>query len=147
MYVSARADYALRALVVMARAERAMTGQEIADAQGLPPRYLGVVLVQLRRAGIVAVRRGRHAGYRLVDDPASVTAAAVVRAVDGLLAELPDVGRGAPTGAGEDGGLRLHELWSAVQDSVEGVLEAVTIADLAAGPERPTPAGSSAGSR
>ena len=132
MYVSARADYALRALVAMARAGRPMTVQEMAVEQGLPPRYLGVVLVQLRRAGIVAARRGRHAGYRLIDDPASVSAAAAVRAVDGLLAELPGGARGALTGAVGDGGPRLHDLWEAVQESVEEVLSGTSIADLAA---------------
>jgi Rrf2 family protein len=145
VYVSARTDYALRALVVLARSARARTVQEMADEEGLPPRYLGVVLVQLRRAGIVAARRGRHAGYRLVDDPASVTAAAVVRAVDGLLAELPDGQQGGVTGAAEDGGPRLQAMWAAVQDSVEGVLAGVTIADLAGG--RTMPAGSPAASR
>ena len=139
MYVSARADYALRALVVMARAGRAMSAVEIAADQGMPPRYLSVVLVQLRRSGIVAAHRGRNAGYRLAADPASVTAAAVVRAVDGLLAELPDGGSGAGEGPatghrpGRAPALRLHDLWAAVHDSVEGVLEGVTIADLAGG--------------
>lgn len=145
MYVSARADYALRALVGMARAGRPMTVQEMADEQGLPPRYLGVVLVQLRRAGIVAARRGRHAGYRLVDDPATVTTAAVLRAVDGLLAELPDGAGASFTGAAGAGRARIQGLWAAVQDSVEQVLAGVTIADLAGG--LPTPAGSPAGSR
>ena len=108
-----------------------MTVDELAQRDGLPPRYLRVVLVQLRRAGILATRRGRGAGYRFVGGPDTVTAAAVVRAVDGLLAEVPEFRAGTAAGASAaDSAPR--RLWSAVQARVEEVLEAVTIRDLVA---------------
>jgi Rrf2 family protein len=131
MYVSARADYALRALAALAAEGRPMTVDEIAQAEGLPPRYLGVVLGQLRRAGIVANPRGTSPGYRFLRNPDTVTAADAVRAVDGLLAEVPET---RPVSSGRPGEASpLQDLWAAVQTSVHDALDAITIAELARG--------------
>ena len=129
MYVSARSEYALLALTTLATEGRPMTLEELARRHGLPPAYLAVVLRLLRQARIVAVERGRLRGYRLIGNPHEITAAAVVRVVDGLWVELPAV-RSGPSGRQGLAESALVALWQTVQDSVETALDAVTIAEL-----------------
>jgi len=66
MRVSAKADYAVRALVELAGAGEGPTkGERIAQAQGIPPKFLENILLDLRRAGLVDSMRGAEGGYWL----------------------------------------------------------------------------------
>jgi len=136
MYVSARCDYALRALLTLAAEDHPLTADELAKRQKLPVNYLEATLLDLRRAGIVASRRGPTGGYRFLRDPATVTPADVMRALEGPLAEV----RGLRPEATSYGGAAtsLQQLWIALRASLRAVLEGVSIADLATG-ELPEP--------
>jgi Rrf2 family protein len=136
MYVSARSDYALRALVTLAAEGRPLTAEELAKKQDLPASYLEGILVELRRTGIVASRRGRDAGYRFARPADEVTPADVMRALEGPLAEV----RGLRPEATKykEAAVSLQQLWVALRASLRATLEGVTIAQLASGelPER-----------
>lgn len=136
MHVSARSDYALRALLTLAAEGRPLTAEELARQQELPVRFLEAILIDLRRAGILASRRGRDAGYRFVRDPEEVTPADVMRTLEGPLAEV----RGLRPEATEyrDAASSLQHLWIALRASLRATLEGVTIGQLARG-ELPTP--------
>jgi Rrf2 family protein len=131
--VTAKVDYAVRALTELAAAGPGVTlkGDRVAEAQGLPVKFLENILAELRRAGIVASQRGSEGGYRMARDPATVSIADVIRAVEGPLAdvhgtppeELQLPGPAAP----------LREVWLATRAALRGVLEHVTIADVASG--------------
>ncbi|HEY2332655.1 MAG TPA: Rrf2 family transcriptional regulator [Acidimicrobiales bacterium] len=131
MRVTAKVDYAVRALTELAAAGpgTTMKGDRVADSQGLPVKFLENILAELRRAGIVASQRGSDGGYRLARDPATVSVADVIRAVEGPLAdvhgtppeELDLPGSAAP----------LREVWLATRAALRSVLEHVTIADVA----------------
>jgi Rrf2 family protein len=136
MHVSAKADYGMRALMelTVAHAEdpsRLVKGETIAASQGIPMKFLEGILRQLRQAGIVASQRGAEGGYRLDRDPAQVTIADVVRALDGPLAAV----RGQRpedldyTGSAE----HLREVWVAVRAAMRHVLEHLSLADVARG--------------
>ncbi|HLI15972.1 MAG TPA: Rrf2 family transcriptional regulator [Acidimicrobiales bacterium] len=131
MYVSAKAEYALRALVALAAAGRPMTADELARSQDLPASYLEAILVDLRRRGIIISRRGPSPGYRFVRPPDEVTPADVIRIVDGPLAEIRGIRPEATSYTEEVGALQL--LWVALRTSLRRVLEGVTIAQLAEG--------------
>ena len=89
MQVSARVDYGTRALAELAsRSDQLVTSEELAELQGIPVKFLEGILRQLRQAGIVASQRGAEGGYRLDRDPAQVSIADVVRALDGPLAAV-----------------------------------------------------------
>ncbi|HEV2368481.1 MAG TPA: Rrf2 family transcriptional regulator [Acidimicrobiales bacterium] len=130
MYISARSDYALRALVVLAAEGRPLTAEELAGREGLPVSYLEAILLDLRRAGIVQSRRGPDAGYRFTRRPEDLTAADVMRVLDGPLAEV----RGDRPEATQYAGVTapVQELWIGLRASIRDVLERVTIAQLAA---------------
>jgi Rrf2 family protein len=131
MYVSARADYALRALVALAVEGRPMTAEQLAKSQDLPVNYLEAILLDLRRAGLVISRRGPDAGYRFVRPPEQITAADVMRVLDGPLAEVRGLRPEAATYA--EATASIQELWIALRASLRSVLENVTVAHLARG--------------
>ena len=131
MYISARSDYALRALVTLGAARKPMTAEELARSQDLPVNFLEAILLDLRRAGLVASRRGPEAGYRFLRPPEELTPADVMRVLEGPLAEV----RGLRPEAivYKEPAESLQELWVALRASIRRVLEGVTIAQLAQG--------------
>jgi len=136
VHVSAKADYGMRALLELTVAHqegpgRLVKGEAIATAQDIPLKFLEGILRQLRQAGIVASQRGAEGGYRLDRDPASVTIADVVRALDGPLAAV----RGQRPEQLDYAGASQHlqEVWIAVRASMRHVLENISLSDVAAG--------------
>jgi Rrf2 family protein len=132
MRVSAKADYAIRAAVELAAAgEGPVKGDRIAKAQGIPPNFLENILADLRNAGIVGSRRGAEGGYWLARPADEVSLADVFRAVDGPLANV----RGVRSDelAYEGSAKALEQVWIAVRASLRGVLEQVSLADVARG--------------
>ncbi|MEQ4304254.1 Rrf2 family transcriptional regulator [Plantactinospora sp. B6F1] len=169
MRLSARVDYALRAVAeIAARAEESgpdprpaaaarsrpagrvagdaevgsgrrpapLTAEQIARVQNIPPKFLESILLQLRRGGIVHAQRGPEGGYWLARPAAEISLAAIIRVIDGPLANV----RGQrPEELGYSGAARaLQEVWIALRASERQILELVTIADVANGklPER-----------
>jgi Rrf2 family protein len=130
--VSARADYAIRALLELAAAgETPVRADAIAKAQAIPPKFLENLLVDLRRTRLVVSRRGRDGGYRLARPASSITLADVIRGVDGPLAGVRDA---APEDVAYTGAAAsLTQVWVAVRASLRSVLEATTLADVASG--------------
>ena len=132
MKVSAKADYAVRAAVELAAAGAGpVKGDRVARAQEIPLNFLENILVDLRNAGLVASKRGADGGYWLARPAEEITLADVIRAVDGPLANVRGVRPEALVFAGSAEPLR--DVWVAVRASLRGVLEQVTLADLAAG--------------
>jgi Rrf2 family protein len=132
MRVSAKADYAIRAMVELAAAgEGPVKAERISQGQEIPIKFLENIMSDLRNAGLVRSQRGIDGGYWLARPAAEINLAQVIRAVDGPLANV----RGhrseevSYAGAAEP----LREVWVAVRASLRRVLEAVTLADIASG--------------
>ena len=90
MRVSAKSDYALRALIEMAsRADgRAVSAEELGRLQDIPHGFLQAILADLRRAGVVMSQRGQSGGWRMGREASDVSVADVIRAVDGPLVSV-----------------------------------------------------------
>ncbi len=131
MHIPAKVDYGIRALLTLAAAGAPQTAEHLAGEQGLPPRFLGAILADLRRSGLVASQRGAEGGYRLARRPEDITIADVIRALDGPLAEV----RGfRPEATAYDGAAEnLQQVWVAVRASLRSVLEKVTLTDVISG--------------
>ncbi|OIJ66242.1 RrF2 family transcriptional regulator [Streptomyces mangrovisoli] len=133
MRISARADYAVRAVLELAvrQGDGPVKAEEISVEQEIPHKFLEGILGDLRRAGIVDSRRGGGGGYRLARAADAVTVADVIRAVDGPIVSV----RGErPTGLLYQGSAEpLLPLWIALRANVRKILEGVTVADIAAG--------------
>jgi Rrf2 family protein len=130
--VSAKADYAIRALVELAAAgDGPVKAERIAQAQEIPLKFLENIMADLRQAGLVRSQRGTEGGYWLARPAADVNLAQVIRAVEGPLANVRGRRPEEVEYAGSAAGLR--EVWIAVRASLRAVLEQVTLADVARG--------------
>jgi Rrf2 family protein len=133
VHVSAKAEYGMRALLELAAAyqedpARLVKGDTIAQAQGIPLKFLEGILRQLRQSGIVSSMRGAEGGYRLDRAPQQISIADVVRALDGPLAAVRGQRPEDITypGAAE----HLREVWIALRAAMRDVLEHTTLADV-----------------
>jgi Rrf2 family protein len=131
--ISAKTDYAVRAAAELAAAEpgKPLKAERIAEAQGIPLNFLENILGQLRQAQIVQSRRGPEGGYLLARGGDEISVADIIRAIDGPLAGVSGVRPQNLEYAGPAEPLR--DVWIAVRASLRGILERVTLADLAAG--------------
>ena len=130
--VSAKSDYAVRALLELAQAgDGPIKGERLAQAQEIPLKFLENILIDLRHAGIVRSQRGAEGGYWLARTPGEVSIGEVIRAVDGPLASV----RGeAPEDLAYDGAAEhLQTVWIAVRASLRSVVDELTLADVVAG--------------
>jgi Rrf2 family protein len=134
MRVSAKADYAIRAMIELAAAEgegQPVKGDRLAQAQQIPGKFLESILGDLRQGGLVRSQRGADGGYWLARPAAEVTVADVIRAVEGPIAHVRGVRPEDVEYAGS--AAQLRELWIALRANMRAVLETVTLADLARG--------------
>ena len=133
MRVSAKVDYAVRALVELAAAGGSgpVKGEVIAAAQDMPLRFTENILSELRRAGIVASQRGAEGGYWLKVPAETITIADVIRHVEGPLADVR--GEAAEEVSYAGAAAALQDVWIATRATLRSVLETTTIADVAGG--------------
>ena len=131
MRVSAKSDYALRALIEIATNTEgaAVSAEELGKRQDIPRGFLQAILADLRRADIVMSQRGQAGGWRMARDPDSVTVADVIRAVDGPLVSVYGMRPEAVTY--NESAKVLQHVWIAARSSLRDVFERVTIKALA----------------
>jgi Rrf2 family protein len=133
MHVTAKADYAVRAVVELAGSSHGAPRKvdDVARSQGIPVSFLENILTQLRSSGIVRSQRGPEGGYWLAQASEQVSLADIIRAVEGPLVGV----RGQRpeeieyTGSAE----ALQSVWIALRANLRKVLESVSVADVAAG--------------
>lgn len=136
MRLSARVDYAIRAIIELASVTGApLTSERIARAQEIPPKFLESILLQLRRGGVVNAQRGPEGGYWLARPADQITLAEVIEVIDGPLSHV----RGqAPSELGYQGAAKaLQEVWLALEANERAMLEQVTFGHIVSG-ELPT---------
>ena len=133
MRISAKADYAVRAVVELAAADREkpVKAERIATAQEIPLNFLENILGELRHAGIVRSHRGAEGGFRLAKPADEVTRRR--RDPGGRGAAGQRARRPARGGVLRRRGRALPRVWIAVRANLRGVVEHVTIADIAGG--------------
>lgn len=141
MQLLAQEEYGLRCLLQVARhaSDDPITIPEIAESEGLSPEYAAKLMRALRQAELVVSTRGAGGGYRLARPARETTAWEVVQALGGSLfpREFCDSHPGQRHDCVHQSGCSLRGLWTAVEGAVRGVLERVTIAELARTEPRP----------
>lgn len=128
MRVSAKADYALRAMLELAAAGGLVKGEQLASAQGIPRKFLETILLELRHDELVVSQRGVEGGYALARPAAEITVADVIRAVEGPIATVRGARPEDVVYAGS--AAKLQPLWLELRASMREVLEGATLADL-----------------
>jgi len=132
MNVSQKCQYALRALFELARqrGEGPVPVSEVARRQAIPPRFLELILKELRQAGWVKSFRGIRGGYVLAVAPGSLGVGEVIRFIEGPLAPVKCIagpeGRACPL----RGGCAFIGLWERAERAVSEVYDSTTFQDL-----------------
>jgi Rrf2 family protein len=135
VHISAKSDYAIRAMFMLAQEQagdgRLLSAEALATGANLPRKFLEAILADLRRADLVDSVRGVAGGYRLARPAREVRLGSVMRAVDGPLAEVHGSRphETAYTGVAE----HLPLVWVAVRASLRRVLDEVDLAGLLTG--------------
>jgi Rrf2 family protein len=134
--ISAKTDYALRALLLLAeRAPDLVKLEVLATAEDLPRKFVESILSELRRAGLVQARRGSDGGYGLAVPAEQISIGAVIRVVDGPLAQEPRGRRRtapAELAASATAG-HLHDVWLAMDAGLRLVLDETSLAHVVSG--------------
>ncbi|MFF3851549.1 RrF2 family transcriptional regulator [Micromonospora sp. NPDC002575] len=156
MYVSARSDYALRAMLAVAATARdagpapapggeLVKAAALAESQAIPLSFLQGILLDLRRAGLLFSHRGTDGGYALARPATEISVGDVLRAVGGSLTSV----RGLPAEVAGYHGVAagLRDVWLAVDGAIALVVDRTTLADLLAGEGEGPAAGDGATAR
>lgn len=135
--ISLKTKYAIKALISLAeeqaRSGKSLTIEEIAERGGTPKRFLEHILLEVKRAGLIGSRRGREGGYVLIKAPETISLGSVLRLVDGPMAPLPCISRGAYQrcqDCEDEETCRIREVFSSVFASYLLLIESLTLADL-----------------
>lgn len=131
MQIPAKADYAIRALLTLAASEHSVSAEHLAQQQQLPGKFLGAILSDLRRGGLVTSQRGPEGGFRLAREPDDIMIADILRVVSGPMAGV----RGMRPETLHYGGEATHlqDVWVAVRATLREVLEHVTLGQVLRG--------------
>ena len=131
MRISRKCQYALRAVFELSvrNAGRPVKIHDIADAQNIPPRFLEVIMNQLRHAGLVESRRGNEGGYMLAGKPQNLTVGQVVACVDGPIS-ITDENTKNNDAATFFGDYAFEQFWQKVNDAVSTICDNTTFAEL-----------------
>jgi Rrf2 family protein len=130
--ISKKCSYALRAVFELAfrATSEPITVQEIAGVQGIPVRFLEVILSELRQAGVVASHRGNAGGYVLARPARRITVAQVIEAIEGPMSVGAASTDGRAVGQYFRGDSALASLWTKVNESMTGVCQDANFEDL-----------------
>ena len=139
--ISQKAKYALRALLVLCRARDGGVPQmipEISRTQAIPKKFLEQILLELKRSGIVASRRGRLGGYALARPPEKITFGEVLRLIDGPVAMVPCLSKIAYVrcrDCEDEATCEIRRVFGRVAEATRDVLDRTTLADALKSPE------------
>ena len=129
MRVSAKVDYALRAMLELAAAPPGpLKSERISSAQEIPQKFLENILLDLRHASLVTSQRGAEGGYALARPASEISLADVIRAVEGPIATVRGVRPEEVAYAGR--AVPLRDVWIDLRAAMRGVLEETSLADV-----------------
>lgn len=126
MKLSVKSDYAARAVLGLVRhypGNRSVRIEQLGIEQGVPPKFLVQILLELKSAGIVRSVRGKEGGYLLARPPAQITLGQVIRAIHGTVFATPALDDPACPPA-------LRDAWRKLQQTIDQAADSVTFQQL-----------------
>lgn len=128
MNVAAKTEYACVAVLELASCYSSsdpVRVRDIAERHGIPSPFLVQILLQLKGAGLVESTRGAAGGYRLVKEPAEITLADVMAAIEGPTSDLA-----SNTTTRTSASRVLLDAWREVDSVQREMLSSISVADL-----------------
>ena len=134
--ISAKVDYGMQILCVLATLGGSMTARELATSQNLPYKYLESILNDMRKGELLVSKRGVEGGYELARPASEITLSHVIEVLVGTLAEVR--GRRVEQSHYDGSAQKLRAVWIAIRANLQCFLEVVTVKDIVSG-ELPDP--------
>jgi len=134
--ISAKVDYGVQVLCVLATSCGNMTAWELATSQNLPYKYLESILNDMRKGGLLVSKRGVEGGYELARPASDITLSHVIEILVGTLAEVR--GQRVEHSRYDGSAQKLQDVWIAIRDNLQCFLDEVTVEDIVSG-ELPDP--------
>lgn len=131
--LSVTAEYALRAMVYLARNADSwpISGPRIAEAAGVPRKYLSTILADLVRAGLLEATRGKSGGFQMTQSPRTISLSQVVAPFEPILSNRKTCPFGNQICSDKDP-CSAHDRWKEVNAAFSRFLEGTTLQDVAA---------------
>jgi len=132
MLVSQKCQYGLRAVFELAKhyGGRPVKIGDIAQAQAIPPRFLEIILGQLKQAGFVESKRGADGGYSLVRPPSDLSVGDLIRFVEGPIGPVVCVADGSQGKCPLRGACVFMPMWKKAQKAITEVYDGTTLQHL-----------------
>jgi Rrf2 family protein len=139
--ITQRSKYALRALLMLAQQPegRLVLIGDIAERENVPKKFLELILLDLKRHGLLRSQRGRNGGYALARRPDTITFGEIIRVTDGPLAPIPCAslsGYQRCADCADEDACAIRKVMRQVRDAISEVLDRTTLADGVALGER-----------
>ena len=133
MKIGSKGDYGLRALIDLAErfeSGRVTQAKDIAERQAIPKDYLSLIMIDLRKAGLIESTRGPTGGYRLAFRPEEITMGQALRSLEGEVSLIDCVTELGFTQCSISLRCRMRKVWMEANTAVMTILDRTTIADL-----------------
>lgn len=133
MMVSTKGRYALRVMMDLARhngEDGFVSLKEVAERQNISMKYLEAIVAMLNKAGLVASKRGKEGGYRLLRTAGEYTVAEILTLTEGSLAPVACMEETGCTACEQSSLCQTLPLWQKLDSIIEDYLRAVTLEDL-----------------
>ena len=139
--ITQKTRYALRSLLFLVEEGEGGPVQlaRIAETQRVPPKYLELIMLDLKKAGLVKSNRGPKGGYRLTRTPEQISFGQIVRAMEGPIAlvSCASVNFYAPCGDCQDEATcAIRRAFAVLRDQSTAALDAISLAQGAQWEER-----------
>jgi len=131
--LSQKAKYALKAMLALAEQKNGelLQAGAIAEQQNVPRKFLELILLELRKHGLVQSHRGKHGGYRLARSAEEITFGQIIRIMDGPLAPIPCAsltGYRRCVDCSDERACAIRRATREVRDAAAGILDGLTLA-------------------
>ncbi|HEV8484784.1 MAG TPA: Rrf2 family transcriptional regulator [Blastocatellia bacterium] len=133
MKIGSKGDYGLRALIDLAErfeSGRITQAKDIAERQAIPKDYLSLIMIDLRKAGLIESARGPTGGYRLAYKPEEITMGQALRSLEAEVSLIDCVTELGFTQCSISLRCRMRKVWMEANSAVTAILDRTTIADL-----------------
>lgn len=135
LIISTKGDYGMRAAIDLARhfdLGEPVQVKDIAERQDIPKDYLSLIMVDLRKGGIVESVRGPRGGYRLTRPPSRISMGEVLEILEGPIQLLDCTSESTPTHCSQHTGCNMRSVWSYLTETIANVLNQTTLDQLSA---------------
>lgn len=132
MRLSAKGEYGVRAMVILALEYRAgpVPLREISERENISLQFLEQIFPLLRRAGLITSARGAKGGYVLARKPEEIKVGDIIRTLEGPIAPVDCVAEGNIAKCSRTGACLSRGIWEKLRDRMSEVLDEITLADV-----------------